>query len=231
MSVLPATLTLQPFPRRKQSAPERKQRGILTDSASHHGRRTSPAGRGSLAGDFASLYQTYRQRVFFQCFHMLRNQCDAEDAAQEVYLQLFRKVHTFRGQSSFSTWLHRLTTNCVLMQLRRRHHWRVAVIPQEASSGAEAESPVVASLDALPAPPTHVLDRVSIDIAFAQLPFGYQRVLELHDIEGYTHGEIATLLGIEAGTSKSQLHRARLRMRLLLQTGGKSINTKTLPQS
>jgi len=148
---------------------------------------------------------------------MLHDYNDAEDATQEVFLQLFRKAHSFRVESSFSTWLYRLTTNCVLMEIRRkRHRWQEAP-PPKASRGADMEDAVSdPTLDAFQAPPTRIFDRVSISAAMSQLPTGYQRIFALHDVEGYTHEEIATLLGIRVGTSKSQLHKARLRMRLLL---------------
>jgi RNA polymerase sigma-70 factor (ECF subfamily) len=174
----------------------------------------------NLAMDFASVYRTYRRRVFFQCFCMLHNQSDAEDATQEVFLQFFRKAYTFRGESSFATWLHRLTTNCVLMEIRRKRHRGFEATPREVSLGAGAEDVGVdAALDSIEAPSTSIFDRISIGVAMSQLPKGYQRIFYLHDVEGYTHDEIASLLGIRGGTSKSQLHKARIRMRLLLQSG------------
>jgi RNA polymerase sigma-70 factor (ECF subfamily) len=178
-------------------------------------------GTENLATDFASVYRTYRRRVYFQCFCMLHNQSDAEDAAQEVFLQLFRKAHTFRGESSFSTWLHRLTTNCVLMEIRRKRHRGFEATHQEASLGAGVRNDVLdPRQDSFQAPSTPIFDRVSLGAAMSRLPQGYQRIFELHDVEGYTHEEIAGLLGIKGGTSKSQLHKARLRMRRLLQTSG-----------
>jgi RNA polymerase sigma-70 factor (ECF subfamily) len=169
--------------------------------------------------DFASIYRNYRRRIYFQCFCMLHDPTDAEDATQEVFLQLFRKVHTFRGESSFSTWLHRLTTNCVLMEIRRRRHRFHETVPREISMNAGMGNAVMdAALDTIQAPSTPTLERISIVNALSQLPKGYQRIFELHDVQGYTHEEIGKLLGIKGGTSKSQLHRARLRMRRLLQT-------------
>ena len=171
----------------------------------------------ALAMDFATLYRTYRRRVYSQCFCMLHNQDDAEDATQEVFLQVFRKVHTFRGESSFSTWLHRLTTNCVLMEIRRKRHRCLEVTPREASPDAGLDKGARdAALDSFQAPHVPLLERITIGSAQSQLPVGYQRIFELHDVEGHTHEEIAALLGIQVGTSKSQLHKARLRMRVLL---------------
>jgi RNA polymerase sigma-70 factor (ECF subfamily) len=185
----------------------------------------------NLAPDFASAHRAYRRRVYSQCFCMLHNESDAEDAAQEVFLQLFRKIHTFRGESSFSTWLRRLTTNCVLMEIRRMRHRRLEAVPREASLGAEVGNDVLdLPLDSFQTPPIHIFDRVSIETTMSQLPTGFQRIFELHDVEGYTHEEIAKLLGIQSGTSKSQLHKARLRMRVLLQSGaGGTKNEKLRP--
>jgi RNA polymerase sigma-70 factor (ECF subfamily) len=148
---------------------------------------------------------------------MLGNPEDAEDLTQEVFLQLFRKAHTFRGEANFSTWLHRLTVNTVLMQLRRRRRWREAVTSLDVAPGAgEAVSDILTMVSALPAPATSTPDKITLDIAIAQLSSGYREIFLLHDLEGYRHDEIARLLGISEGTSKSQLHKARLRLRALI---------------
>ncbi len=136
MSALPITFTLPPLVRDNPATSNRRTKAART--ATHHSGihtvpSTSTTGAGNLRFDFASLYHTYRRRIYSQCFCMLHNYDDAEDAAQEVFLQLFRKVHTFRGESSFSTWLYRLTTNCVLMEIRRRRHrMREATPPRPA---------------------------------------------------------------------------------------------------
>jgi len=149
---------------------------------------------------------------------MLRNHADAEDAAQEVFLQLFRKVHTFRGESKFSTWLHRLTTNCVLMEMRRnRRRWPETRFEEVTMAAHDGDAEMEASFDNCAAPSTPILDRIMLGGAFSQLPTGFKRIFQLHDVKGYTHEEIATILSIQAGTSKSQLHKARLRLRGLLQ--------------
>jgi RNA polymerase sigma-70 factor (ECF subfamily) len=177
----------------------------------------------ALVKDFDALYQTYERRVYRQCFRMLGNPEDAEDLTQEVFLQLYRKAHTFRGDSSFSTWLHRLTINTVLMRLRRQRWWREAVTSLDAAPGSEGATRDPQKMaNALPAPATSTLDHISLDVAIAQLSSGYQQVLLLHDLEGYQHDEIAQLLGINAGTSKSQLHKARLRVRGLLKSAVRS---------
>jgi RNA polymerase sigma-70 factor (ECF subfamily) len=223
MSTLPQTFTNALMPVVKPPAPRRKMRGNLVTMpclSKNPDLRTSYQGSGHPAADFASVYQTYHRRIYSQCFYMLHNHIDAEDAAQEVFLQLYRKVHTFRGESRFSTWLHRLTVNCVLMELRRKRRRGREISPEDAPAGScEAELGTEGSLDNFQAPAIRIFDRITLTAALAKLPSGYQRILHMHDIEGFTHAEIAEFLGINIGTSKSQLHRARLQLRRLLQAG------------
>jgi len=164
---------------------------------------------------FEDLYRRHKGRVYSLCLRMLGNAAEAEDMTQEAFLQLFRKIHTFRGESAFSTWLHRLSVNVVLMHLRRK------VLPQisldetietdEPGEGVKrepgAEDPLLLGS----------LDRVALDDAIQQLPPGYRLVFVLHDVEGFEHNEIAVMLGCSIGNSKSQLHKARLRLRNLLR--------------
>ena len=173
-----------------------------------------------LLQEFDAVYAKYQRRVYRQCFRMVRNQEDAEDLTQEVFLLLFRKAHTFRGESHFTTWLHRLTVNTVLMRLRSHRRWRETVTSLDVVPGPDqdgGENPTLAS--ALPAPPTSTVDKIGLDIAISQLSSGYREVFLLHDAEGYRHDEIAKILGISEGTSKSQLHKARFRLRKLVESG------------
>ena len=173
----------------------------------------------ALLGEFDALYHKYQRRVYRQCFRMLGNAEDAEDLTQEVFLQVFRKAHTFRGEASFSTWLHRLTVNTVLMRLRRHRRWRESVTSMDVAPGAEQEvSDVLTMVGALAAQSTSTLDRIGLDMAIAQLSSGYKEIFLLHDLEGYRHDEIAKLLGVTEGTSKSQLHKARLKLRELIES-------------
>lgn len=223
MSLLPSAFTILPSARGKPAASNRKKRAVL--EASHRSGpncrlRPSAMGGGCLLTDFASVYRTYRRRVYSHCFRMLHNHHDAEDAAQMVFLQLFRKGHTFRGDSSFSTWLYRLTTNCVLMEIRKMRHRYPEVTPRTAPfDTGVGETGLDQQLDAYHGPSTPILDRVNLSAAISHLPTGYREIFKLHDVEGYTHPEVARLMGIQIGTSKSQLHKARIRMRHLLQTG------------
>jgi len=193
--------------------------------------RISQSPGAALVKEFDALYRKYERCVYRQCYRMLGNHEDAEDLTQEVFLQLFRKAHTFRGEASFSTWLHRLTVNTVLMQMRRHRRWRGAMTSLDTASRAqEGVSDFPAAVSALPAAPTSPLDKISLDVAIAQLSAGYQEIFLLHDVEGYRHDEIAELLGINEGTSKSQLHKARLRLRALMgSAGGKSARFHRAP--
>ena len=167
---------------------------------------------------FDELYQRYARRVYLQCLHMVRNPEDAEDLTQEVFLSLFRKAHTFRGESSFGTWLHRITVNTVLMQFRRLRRWRETVTSSDRVWGQGQEEgdrmPLVSSIADRRA---NTLQKVCVNAAIGQLPSGYRQVFLLHDAEGYLHDEISKRLRISSGTSKSQLHKARCKLRKLLQ--------------
>lgn len=169
---------------------------------------------------FDTLYRTYQRSVYRHCFRMLRNQADAEDLTQEVFLRVFRKLSTFRGESRFSTWLHRLTINTVLMQLRGQRRRPAIAGSLGGSPNAEVETAVMPEVvRVFQASLTSMIDRVTLDRALARLSPGYRKVLVLHDVQGFGHEEIARLLAITAGTSKSQLHKARHRLRLLLHNG------------
>ena len=146
---------------------------------------------------------------------MVGNPAEAEDLAQDAFLQLFRKIGTFRGESAFSTWLHRLAVNVVLMKLRKKTlpatSLEETTDPEDESSGPRRE---IGGPDLLL---TGSIDRVHLERAVEQLPPGYRQVFVLHDVQGFEHNEIATLMDCSIGNSKSQLHKARMRLRELLQ--------------
>ena len=178
----------------------------------------SEAIRLAQAGDAAAfefLYQLHSRRVYALCLRMVSNPSDAEDLAQEAFLQLFRKIGTFRGESAFSTWLHRLTVNVVLMRLRKKvlpvDSLEETVDPDDESSGPRRD---------VGAPDLRLsgaVDRVNLQRSVEKLPPGYKTVFVLHDIQGYEHNEIANIMDCSVGNSKSQLHKARTRLRELLQ--------------
>lgn len=163
------------------------------------------------AGDisaFEILYQRYHRRVYGLCLRMTSNPVEAEDLTQDVFIQLYRRISSFRGEAAFSTWLHRLTVNQVLMRFRKRDMRFEVTTPDGELPLAEFER---SNHQALP-----IVDAIALERAIAQLPTGYRTVFVLHDIEGYEHEEIAKLLGVTVGTSKSQLHKARMKLRTLL---------------
>lgn len=159
------------------------------------------------------LYHLQSRQVYGLCVRMTSDQAEAEDLTQEVFLQAFRKLTTFRGEAAFSTWIYRIATNVVLMRLRKKAHPAVSLEEMTRPNGA-----VSGRLKSIrPTEPTRSLvDRMSVQQALDQLPEGYKRVVVLHDIQGYGHSEIAELTGRPVGNSKSQLHRARQRLRQLL---------------
>jgi RNA polymerase sigma-70 factor, ECF subfamily len=163
------------------------------------------------SGAFEFLYQMHCRRVYALCLRMARNPSEAQDLAQEAFLQLLRKIKTFRSESSFSTWLHRLTVNIVLMRFRKKR-------PPEASLdeplGTDEETSTLRfEFEEQDLRVRGTLDRVTLDRAIKQLPDGYKAMFILHDVQGYAHNEIAEILGCSIGNSKSQLHKARLRLR------------------
>ena len=140
---------------------------------------------------------------------MLGSQTQAEDLTQEVFLQVFRKLGSFRGDSAFTTWLHRLTVNQVLMHFRKRGV-KLEHTSEEGDFSNVVDTPLQSTRR------ISMVDRLALEKAIAELPPGYRTVFALHDIEGYEHEEIAGMLGVSIGTSKSQLHKARMRLRQLL---------------
>ena len=168
---------------------------------------------------FAKLYNLHKRRVYTLCLRMLGNVSAAEDMTQNAFLHLFRKLGSFRGESAFSTWLHRLTVNLVLMQLRKNGLNLVSL--EETINPSDDETPKrdFGSRDQVLA---GSVDRVALERAVAALPPGYRMVFVLHDVEGYEHNEIATMLGCSIGNSKSQLHKARLKLRELLRNPAQS---------
>ena len=158
---------------------------------------------------FAALYEMHKRRVYSLCLRMTGNTAEAEDLVQEAFLQLFRKVSTFRGESAFSTWLHRLAVNVVLMHLRKKGLQQVSLDEVDSSQ----DEPVKRDYGDNDRRLTGSVDRISLSRAIDELPPGYRTVFVLHDIEGYEHNEIAEIMDCSVGNSKSQLHKARMKLR------------------
>jgi RNA polymerase sigma-70 factor (ECF subfamily) len=167
------------------------------------------AAQGDMSA-FEELYKRHHRRVYSLCLRMTQNVSEAEDLAQEAFVQLFRKIGSFRGESAFTTWLHRLTVNQVLMHFRKRS-------VRDEKTTEEGETPDQAVLGTENPDRMPVVDRIALNNAIEQLPHGYRTVFVLHDVEGYEHEEIGRILGCAVGTSKSQLHKARMKLRNLLK--------------
>lgn len=197
----------------------------LPKSVSQHMRRNPPipgeaeAIEAAQAGDtksFEFLYALHKRRVYSLCLRMLSNVAEAEDLTQEAFLQLYRKIGTFRGDSAFSTWLHRLAVNVVLMHLRKKGLPQVSL--EETLEPAQEDGPR-RDIGARDLSLAGSIDRITLERAVENLPPGYRLVFVLHDVEGFEHNEIAGMLDCSIGNSKSQLHKARMKLRDLLHSG------------
>ena len=164
---------------------------------------------GGATAAIGDLYNRHSRRVYSICLRMTGNAADAEDLTQEIFIHLLRKIGSFRGESQFTTWLHRLAVNHVLMYFRR-----VKARKERMAKDIEAELPSLKKRE--PSARLQVVDRIALDAALPQVAPARRLIFVLHDVEGYSHEEIAKMLGLKIGTSKSQLHKARLKLRQLL---------------
>ena len=174
--------------------------------------------RRAQQGDAAAFEDLYRQnsrRVYGLCLRMVSDPFEAEDLTQEAFLQLFRKIHTFRGQSAFSSWLHRLTANVVLMSFRKKKAHLTSL--DEITRVNDDDSGQKLEIGEADVRLTGMFDRVNLQTAIDSLPEGYKRMFLLHDLHGYEHNEIAQILACSVGNSKSQVHKARKRLREVLR--------------
>ena len=164
---------------------------------------------------FERIYRLHNRRVYALCLRMVGNTAEAEDLTQDAFMQLFRKIGTFRGESAFSTWLHRLAVNVVLMRLRKK-----TLAETSLDEVTDPDEDVAGPRKDIGGPDLRLsgsVDRVNLERAVGQLPPGYRSVFVLHDVQGYEHNEIAAIMNCSIGNSKSQLHKARMRLRELLQ--------------
>jgi RNA polymerase sigma-70 factor (ECF subfamily) len=163
---------------------------------------------------FAAIFDAHKMRVYSLCFRMTNNTAEAEDLAQEAFMQVFRKLATFRGDSAFSTWLYRITVNTVLMHFRRKAPQRISL--DEQCCNHENSGTIRREYGSKDGRLENSVSRLALIRAIGELPEGYRVIFLLHEVEGYQHREIAELLGCSVGTSKSQLHKAKLRIRASL---------------
>jgi RNA polymerase sigma-70 factor, ECF subfamily len=162
---------------------------------------------------FATLYQLHNKRVYSVCLRMTKDVAEAEDLAQEAFIQAFRNLNSFRGNSAFATWLYRIAVNTVLMKLRRRKSPPLLSLDEPVSSHSPSLKREIAKDDLSL---RGAIDRIALRRAIEELPGGGRQIFELHEVEGYEHHEIAEQLQCSIGNSKSQLHKAKKTMRNLL---------------
>ncbi len=162
---------------------------------------------------FATLFQSHKKRVYSVCLLMTRDASEAEDLTQEAFLQVFRTVGSFRGDSAFSTWLYRVAVNTVLMKLRRRKSPPIVSLDEPLSEETPSLRRDVGTADLQL---SGAVDRIALRRAMRELPEGCRQIFALHEVEGYQHHEIADMLDCSVGNSKSQLHKAKTKMRDLL---------------
>lgn len=161
-------------------------------------------------GAFEELYQAHSGRLFSLAVRMLGNPADAEDMLQEIFLSAHRKLDSFRGEAALGTWLYRLAMNQILDHVRSR-----AARTGQLTDGLDDTSLLADAAGHRLA--DRAIDRIDLERALAELPEGCRAAFVLHDVEGLEHREVSDVLGIAEGTSKSQVHKARLRLRGLLR--------------
>jgi RNA polymerase sigma-70 factor (ECF subfamily) len=161
---------------------------------------------------FAALFNAHRTKVYSLCLRMTSNTAEAEDLTQDAFLQVFRKLGTFRGDSALSTWLYRVAVNTVLMHFRKKGLRQVS-LEEPANKVPGAPKCEHGKIDDRL---STSVDRIALTRAMKELPVGYRTIFLLHEVKGYEHHEIARLLRCSVGNSKSQLHKAKARMREIL---------------
>ena len=173
---------------------------------------------------FATLYETHKKRVYSLCLQMTRDTADAEDLTQEAFLQVFRCINSFRGDSAFSTWLYRIAVNTVLMKLRRHKTPPLVSLDEPVSPDSASLKREIGEADLRL---NGAIDRIALRRAVAELPAGCRLIFDLHEVQGFQHHEIAQQLQCSIGNSKSQLHKAKLKMRDVLFPKKKISRVKT----
>jgi RNA polymerase sigma-70 factor, ECF subfamily len=169
--------------------------------------------QGGDSDAFGALFQAHKARIYSVCLRMTSNAAEAEDLTQDAFLQVFRKITKFRGDSAFSTWVHRIAVNTVLMHFRKKSLCQVSLDePIGNSNGAKMRREYGTRDKNL----AGCVDRIALARAIKKLPPGYRTIFLLHEVEGYEHQEIAEMLSCSVGNSKSQLYKAKMRFRELL---------------
>jgi RNA polymerase sigma-70 factor (ECF subfamily) len=161
---------------------------------------------------FSDLFHAHKARIYSICLRMTNNTAQAEDLTQDAFLQVFRKLSTFKGNSALSTWLYRIAVNTVLMHFRKKALKQIS-LDEPSSHDATMVKREYGSRDCRL---SGAVDRITLARAIKDLPTGYRTIFLLHEVEGYEHQEIAKILDCSVGNSKSQLHKAKLRIREFL---------------
>jgi RNA polymerase sigma-70 factor, ECF subfamily len=174
------------------------------------------------ADAFACLFHAHKARIYSVCLRMTNNTAEAEDLTQDAFMQVFRKLSTFRGDSALSTWLYRIAVNTVLMHFRKKALHQIS-LDEPCSQDAKLVRREYGSTDDRL---NGSVDRIALARAIRELPDGYRTIFLLHEVEGYEHQEIAELLDCSVGNSKSQLHKAKLRIRELLRHARPALEQK-----
>jgi RNA polymerase sigma-70 factor (ECF subfamily) len=181
------------------------------------------------AAAFERLYRLHSRRVFALCLRILNNPAEAKHLTQETFLKVFRMIRTFRGGAAFATWLYRVTVNQVLMRMRKKTLSQASL--EEIMESNEETGAVQAKLGGPDLRLAGLTDRLALERALDRLPPGFQATFVLHDVYGFQHREIGDILGCSFGNSKSQLHKARMRLRGLLRKGLRGAPRKQSPSS
>ncbi len=169
------------------------------------------------ADAFERIYKLHSRRVYALCLRMAGNPAEAEDLTQEAFMTVLRKIRTFRGDSAFSTWLHRIAVNLVLMRLRKKSSQETS--PERIKEQSEDRGGPNAELGGPDLRLAGSIDRVNLERAIERLTPCHRLVFVLHDVQGYKHKEIAKILSWSIGNSKAQLHRSRRKLREFLREG------------
>ena len=171
---------------------------------------------------FAALFHAHKAKIYSICLRMTNNTAQAEDLTQDAFLQVFRKLSTFRGNSALSTWLYRVAVNTVLMHFRKK---ALTLVSLDETSSHDSTLVRRGRDDRL----AESVHRITLDRAIKDLPPGYRTIFLLHEVEGYEHGEIARMLDFSVGNSKSQLHKAKRHIREFLSLSAAALTDNLSP--
>lgn len=196
----------------------------MKNNVNEPNRRAADLRIAERAQTFAEVFRAHNARVYSVCLRMTKNTAQAEDLTQDAFLQVFRKLSTFKGHSALSTWLYRIAVNTVLMHFRKKALKQIS-LDEPSSYDATLPRREYGSRDSRL---SGAVDRITLTRAIQDLPAGYRTVFLLHEVKGYEHQEIAKILACSVGNSKSQLHKAKSRIRKIMGETGRASSTFSL---